>query len=138
MLKMFNTVPDERKYLKVVENGFTQSDLPEIMSNTDVLVAPSIWYETFGFTVLEALSFGIPVIVSDHVGAKDIVGNAGIIVKAGDISELKNVIEALINDPDNLSKLKDNAKKKEVKTWKQFVDENYELYHKFSLSTNPS
>ena len=130
MLKMFNTVPDERKYLKVVENGFTQSDLPEIMSNTDVLVAPSIWYETFGFTVLEALSFGIPVIVSDHVGAKDIVGNAGIIVKAGDISELKNVIEALINDPDNLSKLKDNAKKKEVKTWKQFVDENYELYHK--------
>ena len=130
MLKMFNTVPDERKYLKVVENGFTQSDLPEIMSNTDVLVATSIWYETFGFTVLEALSFGIPVIVSDHVGAKDIVGNAGIIVKAGDISELKNVIEALINDPDNLSKLKDNAKKKEVKTWKQFVDENYELYHK--------
>ena len=127
---MFNTVPDERKYLKVVENGFTQSDLPEIMSNTDVLVATSIWYETFGFTVLEALSFGIPVIVSDHVGAKDIVGNAGIIVKAGDISELKNVIEALINDPDNLSKLKDNAKKKEVKTWKQFVDENYELYHK--------
>ena len=95
-----------------------------------ILVAPSIWYETFGFTVLEALSFGIPVIVSDHVGAKDIVGNAGIIVKAGDISELKNVIEALINDPDNLSKLKDNAKKKEVKTWKQFVDENYELYHK--------
>lgn len=109
---MFNTVPDERKYLKVVENGFTQSDLPEIMSNTDVLVATSIWYETFGFTVLEALSFGIPVIVSDHVGAKDIVGNAGIIVKAGDISELKNVIEALINDPDNLSKLKDNAKKR--------------------------
>lgn len=115
MLKMFNTVPDERKYLKVVENGFTQSDLPEIMSNTDVLVATSIWYETFGFTVLEALSFGIPVIVSDHVGAKDIVGNAGIIVKAGDISELKNVIEALINDPDNLSKLKDNAKKKRSK-----------------------
>ena len=51
-------------------------------------------------------------------------------MRAGDISELKNVIEALINDPDNLSKLKDNAKKKEVKTWKQFVDENYELYHK--------
>lgn len=129
-LNMFNAVPDERKYLKVVEAGFTQSDLPEIMSNTDVVVAPSIWYETFGFTVLEALSFGIPVIVSDHVGAKDIVGNAGIIVKAGDISELKNAIETLINDPDNLFKLKDNAQKKEVKTWEQFVDENYELYHK--------
>ena len=31
------------------------------------------------------IGFGIPDIVGDHVGAKDIVGNAGIIVKAGDI-----------------------------------------------------
>ena len=39
----------------------------------DVLIVPSIWKETFGFVVLEALSYGVPVIVSDNVGAKDIV-----------------------------------------------------------------
>ena len=39
----------------------------------DVLVVPSIWKETFGFVVLEALSYGVPVIVSDNVGAKDVV-----------------------------------------------------------------
>lgn len=48
-----------------------------IMEHTDVLVAPSLLYETFGYTVQEALSYGIPVIVSDTVGAKDIVPDGG-------------------------------------------------------------
>lgn len=44
-----------------------------VYDNMDVLVVPSIWKETFGFVVLEALSYGVPVIVSDNVGAKDVV-----------------------------------------------------------------
>lgn len=45
------------------------------------MVTPSIWFETFGFTVLEALSYGVPVVISGTVGAKDIlVDGAGIVV----------------------------------------------------------
>ena len=86
--------------------------------------------ETFGFTVLEALSFGVPVIVSDHVGAKDIVGKAGIIIKAGNIDDLESTLEKLINSPETLSDLKAEAEKNKIKTWEQFVDENYQLYRK--------
>ena len=39
----------------------------------DMLIVPSLCYETFGLVVLEALSFGVPVMVSATVGAKDIV-----------------------------------------------------------------
>lgn len=39
----------------------------------DVLIVPSIWKETFSLITLEALSYGVPVIVSDNVGAKDLV-----------------------------------------------------------------
>ena len=47
-----------------------------------MLVAPSVWHETFGFTVLEALSYGIPVVISGTVGAKDILApGAGIVVE---------------------------------------------------------
>ena len=84
-----------------------------------MLVAPSIWYETFGFTVLEALSYGLPVIVSDHVGAKDIVGDNGIIISSGNVDELKNAIQALDR------KIKVDVK---VKSWRQFLDENYDMY----------
>lgn len=44
-----------------------------VYGNMDVLVVPSLWDETFGLVVLEALSRGTPVLVSDRVGAQDIV-----------------------------------------------------------------
>ena len=73
-------------YIKV-HGRYTYRDLDNIFQNTDVLVAPSIWYETFGYTVLEALSYGVPVIISGTVGAKDILTDGAGIV-------LNNITEA--------------------------------------------
>lgn len=76
---------------------YSYLQLESIMNETDVLVTPSVWNETFGYTVVEALSYGVPVIVSSHVGAKDIVpAGAGIIFN--DELELKNVIESLTKE----------------------------------------
>lgn len=38
--------------------GFNVNDLERIFSTIDVLVVPSLWKETFGFIVLEALTYG--------------------------------------------------------------------------------
>ena len=126
-LKIFSSVPVKKPYMVVQEEGFVYSQLGKIMADTDVLVAPSVWYETFGFTVLEALSYGVPVIVSDHMGAKDIVGNGGIVVTAGDKEELKRTVEAL--NAESLERLRKNIGEEfQVKTWKQFLEENDDLY----------
>ena len=45
----------------------------KVFDSMDLLIVPSICYETFSFITLEALSFGVPVLVSSTVGAKDIV-----------------------------------------------------------------
>ena len=64
-----------------VHPRYAYEELTKIFEQTDVLVTPSIWFETFGFTVLEALSYGVPVVISGTVGAKDIlVDGAGIVV----------------------------------------------------------
>ncbi len=52
---------------------YTQKQLPDVFSGMDLLIVPSLCYETFGLVVLEALSHGVPVMVSSTVGAKDIV-----------------------------------------------------------------
>ena len=41
----------------------------------DLLIVPSIWKETFSLITLEALSYGIPVLISNNVGAKDFSWN---------------------------------------------------------------
>lgn len=80
-----------------INDGYTYNELNNIFEDTDVLVAPSIWYETFGFTVLEALSYGVPVIVSENVGAKDIVGEYGFVINPDSESLKKILIDILLN-----------------------------------------
>lgn len=116
-LRVYSPVPNFEAYMVVKENGFNHFELEQMMNEADILVAPSIWYETFGFTVLEALSYGVPVIVSDHVGAKDIVGESGIVVKAGNVEDFKDAIMSI-----------DKHVEIDVKSWRQFLDENYEMY----------
>lgn len=116
-LRVYSPVINPEPYMVVKEDGFTHDELEQMMGEADVLVAPSIWYETFGFTVLEALSYGVPVIVSNHVGAKDIVGDNGIIVEAGNVEELKNAIKN-VNCHVHI----------EVKNWRCFLNENYRVY----------
>lgn len=52
---------------------YNNSQLKEVFSEMDLLVVPSVWKETFSLVALEALSFGTPVLVSENVGAKNII-----------------------------------------------------------------
>ena len=85
-------------YIKSHER-YSYAELERIFDETDVLVAPSILYETFGFTVLEALSYGVPVIISGNVGAKDIlVQGAGIVIENIDAQKLFTALQKLTPD----------------------------------------
>ena len=57
----------------IYKGHFTSAMMESVFQGMDLLVVPSIWYETFSLVALEALSYGVPVLVSDKVGAKDIV-----------------------------------------------------------------
>jgi len=97
-LKIYFHPTELAPYMKV-HGRYTYDQLEEIFENTDILVAPSIWYETFGYTVLEALSFGVPVIISDTVGAKDIIPDgAGVIVEDITAEKLAKRIKQLNTD----------------------------------------
>ena len=116
-LRVYSPVQNPEPYMVIKEDGFTHDNLEQMMNEADVLVAPSICYETFGFTVLEALSFGVPVIVSDHVGAKDIVEENGIVVETGDVSSLMKGLLFGFKEVHF-----------EVTNWNKFVLSIYEVY----------
>lgn len=70
-------------------------------SSGTFFILPSI-HESFGLVVLEAMASGLPVIVSDKVGAKDCVkhGENGFIFSVGNVQELTHYMTKLINDPE--------------------------------------
>lgn len=87
--------PEESPYIKS-HVRYAYSELYNIFDETDVLVVPSICYETFGYTVLEALSFGVPVIITKNVGAKDVLADgAGIIIEDVKSNQLFEVFKNL-------------------------------------------
>lgn len=102
-LTMYNEANTSVPYITVNEH-FDYKELVNIFEKTDVLVMPSVWNETFGFTVLEALSYGVPVIVSENVGAKDLLEDEkfGMIVKPT-IEGVKEGILQLIENREMLA-----------------------------------
>lgn len=53
---------------------YVSENLNHVFNEMDLLVVPSICNETFSLITLEALSNGVPVLLTANVGAKDIVG----------------------------------------------------------------
>lgn len=95
--------------------GFlNQSEMIKAYVASDVLILPSD-SETWGLVVNEAMACGCPCIVADSVGCNpDMIMNAvtGFTFPRGDVSALAALIEAVANDPDNLTKMKAQAKQK--------------------------
>jgi glycosyltransferase involved in cell wall biosynthesis len=77
--------------------GFRQPPaLPQIFAAADIFVLPSR-HDGWGVVVNEALGAGLPIIVSDRVGARDLVedGYNGMITNAGDVESLANALSKL-------------------------------------------
>lgn len=88
---------------------YEEEKIGVVFQNMDILVVPSLCRETFGMVVLEALSYGVPVIVSSFVGAKELlVENRGIgIVFDPDqnSNELRIKLEEIYKNRDLLSQM---------------------------------
>jgi glycosyltransferase involved in cell wall biosynthesis len=66
---------------------------------SDIYVSPSI-VESFGLTTLEAMSAGLPCVVTDVAGSKDLVTTEyGLLVEPANSDELAAAIQYLIDNP---------------------------------------
>jgi len=86
----------------VYKGRFGYREMSAVYDAMDLLVVPSIWKETFSFTTIEALQFGVPVLVSNNVGAKDIVKNFAPNFVFDKEEKLYKVLKELIFNRDKL------------------------------------
>jgi alpha-1,3-rhamnosyl/mannosyltransferase len=63
----------------------SREQLARELRSAHVLAFPSL-FEGFGVPVLEAMAAGLPVVVSDRTSLPEVVGEAGLVVAAEDVS----------------------------------------------------
>jgi glycosyltransferase involved in cell wall biosynthesis len=66
----------------------TQDELSEQMRRARCVVFPSLWYETYGLVVADAIRVGLPVLVSKSSVAASLIehGRSGELIPTGDVS----------------------------------------------------
>lgn len=85
--------------IPVSYNGkYNNEMLKSVYDTMELLIVPSVWKETFSLVALEALSFGVPVLVSDNVGAQIIVNEYDSRFVYHEKDGLKKILQTVIND----------------------------------------
>ena len=114
----------------VSHKPYHYDELESVMDDADCVAVPSLWNETFGFIVLEALSYGVPVIGSEKVGAKDLIKdtNNGIVVK-DNADALKEGIRYILEHPEILEQMNNYIlANTQIKTMREHACEIEKLY----------
>ncbi len=117
--------------------GWTDGDAKEqYLKESQALVLPS-YNEGLPIAVLEAISYGLPVIATDVGDMASAVrdGENGFLVKPGDVSALADGIMEITEDADQYTQM--SAKSKEI-AWDEFSDSKYfeKIYGCYRKVTN--
>lgn len=79
----------------IVLGNLTSDDVGAVMAAASVLVYPS-HFEGFGLPVLEAMSVGTPVIVTESSAAAEVAGDTGLAVRTDSAEPLATAIRSII------------------------------------------
>ena len=94
------------------KGAYSAVELSGILEQIDVLVAPSVCYETYSLVVHEALLSNVPVIVSDLGGMteKMVDGENGFVFAPGNADSLRQKLQILIEDTTRINQFKLNIR----------------------------
>ncbi|MFH1445141.1 MAG: glycosyltransferase family 4 protein [Nanoarchaeota archaeon] len=89
------------------------------LNKSDIFVLPS-FAEGMSNALLEAISSGLPAVITDVGGSRELVKNNGVIIEPGNEKQLKDALEKLLNS----KKLRDEMSKESLIVAKKFTWEN--------------
>jgi glycosyltransferase involved in cell wall biosynthesis len=118
----------------IFKPGIPTYQVPSEMEKLDVFVLPSLtrpnWMEQFGRVLPEAMSCETPVIGSSSGEIPYVIGDAGLIFKEGDVSELVACIQRLLDDPALYADLARRGRQRVLENYTQgqIARQTFEVY----------
>jgi glycosyltransferase involved in cell wall biosynthesis len=108
-------------------------DLPELYRRLDVLAVPSVptprWQEQFCRVAVEAMASAVPVVASASGALPDVVGDAGVLVPAGDPAALRDALRELAAHPGRRRELGERGRARSGRfSWRSVAEAHLALY----------
>ncbi len=101
---------------KVIFHGYiANKELGQFYEKSQIFVHPARWPEPFGRTIVEAMSFGLPIITSNVGAPKWIAKGCSLVFKRENVDDLRKKIEEIYLDIPTRMKFSLKAKKRAQK-----------------------
>jgi len=84
-------------------------DMREVYSQTSIYLAPVVWAEPFGRTLVEAMINGIPVVGSNRGAVPEVLGEAGVVLPLETPEKWIETITRLLRDGDYYNTVSDRC-----------------------------
>ena len=130
-VKLMTTLLNIRKNVILKTDVDSKKELAKHYKNSDVFIAPSLYGESFGIVILEAMASMTPPIASYQGGIKEIINHkkTGFLFPRGNAKKLAEYIEILLTDKKLWLKISRNAHKEAKKyDWKKVVKQIEKVY----------
>ncbi|MEO0808240.1 MAG: glycosyltransferase family 1 protein [Cyanobacteria bacterium J06643_4] len=115
----------------------TEETLVELYNAADCLIAPSL-YEGFGFTILEAMACGTPVITANVSAMPEVAGDAALLVDPNDIEVIARAVQDLHTHPEKAKALvRKGLTRVQNFSWENTAEQAAQVYEQvLAQSTN--
>ncbi len=91
-------------------------EVPAHLQSLSCLVLPSVslpnWKEQFGRVLIEAMACGVPVIGSDSGEIPNVIGDAGLVFREGDVAGLRSHLARLLDEPASATALGESGRRR--------------------------
>jgi alpha-1,3-rhamnosyl/mannosyltransferase len=116
----------------------SDADRQRLYREASVLVLPS-FDEGFGLPALEAMTVGLPVIVSRRGSLPEVVADAGLFVEPEDTDSLAMAMAQVLSDPALRARLSEAGRRRAADfTWPASAHRLYEAYRSAIARRRPS
>ena len=88
----------------ILKDYISESEKEELYQNADLFILPS-FYEGFGLPVLEAMSYGVPVVCSNTSSLPEVAGGAALLIDPNNIQEISEAMSKVFSNSDLKNKM---------------------------------